>query len=87
MGRSLLETPKEKPRQTANLAGLCAFPPGVIRRKEQMQRPDYNAIGQVMELLKTSRKLRRLVWGCIAVAGSYVLLFGSAALLSAIRWW
>jgi len=39
-----------------------------------------------MELLEESSRLHRMVWACIAVAWTYVALFGLAALAAAIRW-
>jgi len=31
--------------------------------------------------------LMKLFWGCVTVAGGYVLLFGLSAFITAIRWW
>jgi len=52
-----------------------------------MQRPGYSAIGKAVESLNGATVLHKLLWGCLAVAGIYVLLFGLAALITAIRWW
>jgi len=48
---------------------------------------DFKPVVGGMELLKNSSSLRKMGWGCIVVAGLYVLLFGAAAVISAIRWW
>jgi len=48
-----------------------------------MQHPDYSAIGKVMELIDESPRLHRLAWALVLIG----LLFGAAAVISAIRWW
>jgi len=48
-----------------------------------MKRPDYSAIGRIMELLEESPELRRLAWACIVAVYGYIAVL----LIAAIRWW
>jgi len=48
---------------------------------------NFSALEKVVGLIDTSTRIRWTVWAGIAAAWAYVLLFGSAALVTAIRWW
>jgi len=48
---------------------------------------DFKGLADSMEVLKRSAQLRHMAWGCIAVAGLYVLLFGAAAIIDALGRW
>jgi len=48
---------------------------------------DFKSFVRGMELLSNSAPLRQLLWGCIFVAGLYVLLFGAAAVIEAMGRW
>jgi len=48
---------------------------------------DFKALRDSMELLEKHTRIRRLLWASIAVMSAYALLFGLAALITAIRWW
>jgi len=48
---------------------------------------DFKPLVSGMELLDKSEPLRKLLWGCIFVAGLYVLLFGAAAVIESLGRW
>jgi len=46
---------------------------------------DAGKAGNTLKRIECSPKISRMIWACITVAAGYVLLFGLAALIAAMR--